>query len=132
MISFKQGIRLYGIRPEMVVILIVCYEVFQRHNQACVVTSVSDGHRGTPSLHNVGDNQLPESFALDLRSVHITDLTMKNRILGDLKVNLPFCDVLLHAVAGGAEHYHVEFDPKDDPVFQAKKQAWKNGEDVNF
>lgn len=129
--SFKPTVLLYGLRPEMVVIHGVVKSIFDRHSMGCVITSGRDSHDGLVSLHSCGGD-VPVCFALDYRSIHIADPFVKQRILTDLKTELPFCDIILHAVGGGAEHYHIEFDPKHDKVFQDKKAAWKRGENVNW
>jgi len=112
---------------------LIVAEVFSTHGQACIVTSGRDSADGRlgKTLHDAGLN-VPACFARDYSSIHITDQTIKNRILLELKSRLPFCDVLLHSVQGGAEHFHIEVDPKNDPIFQAKKAAWKNGENVTW
>ena len=48
------------------------------------------------------------------------------QILEDLKKALPCCDIVLEHLGKDQEHYHVEFDPKDDPKFQADKLIYRN------
>lgn len=133
-ITYKPGMLLYGLRTEMLLAHFTVAAVFEKHGQACNVTSGGDSADGRVSatLHAAGTEDHPVIFALDYSAVHITDSGTQQRILLDLQTYLPFCDVVLHAVAGGVIHYHIEFDPKHDKVFQAKKAAWKAGQQVTW
>lgn len=132
--TVKKYVLLYGLRAEMLFAHSIVKEVFDKHGQACNITSGRDSVDGrvNKTLHDAGNSEVPAIFALDYSSLHITDSGIKQRILLDLKTSLPFCDILLHSVAGSVEHFHIEFDPKDDPVFQAKKELWKSGKQVNW
>jgi len=134
MITYKPTVLLYGARPEMVLAHFTVVAVFEKYGQACNVTSGRDSFDGRVSktLHDAGNENVPAIFAFDYSSVHITDNGIKQSILRDLQTYLPFCDVLLHSVAGSVEHFHIEFDPKNDKVFQDKKAAWKAGRNVTW
>ena len=64
--SIKQGVKLYGIKPEMSAVDSVVTSVFAKHGIDCVITSgvrPADGK----SLHGAG-------FAYDYRANHIDDI----------------------------------------------------------
>ena len=114
--SIKQGVKLYGIKPEMSAVDSVVTSIFAKHGIDCVITSgvrPADGK----SLHGAG-------FAYDYRANHIDDIAMRDRILGELEESLPQCDILLHG-EGDNIHFHIEHDPKDDALFQADKAFYK-------
>ena len=114
--SIKHNVSLYGIKPEMADVDSVVKSVFSRHELDCVVTSAVRPPDGL-SLHGAG-------FAKDYRANHIKQQDVRELLLSVLKKSLPMCDILLHG-EGANIHYHVEFDPKDDPQFQADKAFYK-------
>lgn len=118
MLTIKEGVRLYGTRPEMVLVNIVVASVFNKYGYECVITSGVGKIHGDKSLHPVG-------LADDYRSKHIKTLDEKVAILNDLNNCLPCCDILLEYLNQEQEHLHIEFDPKDDPQFQADKAIYK-------
>ena len=132
MITYKPSVLIYGLRPEMLLAHITVVAVFEKYGQACNVSSGGDSADGRvgKTLHAAGTDEHPVIFALDYSAVHITNGGIQQDILRDLQTYLPFCDVLLHAVGSSPLHYHVEFDPKYDKVFQDKKAKWKAGQPV--
>lgn len=98
----KDGVRVHGLRPEMVIVLLAAYEVFEATlGVELVVTSAIDGKHSRGSLHYVGQ-------ALDLRIRHMTEgepekaaVALRARLGKDY-------DVILES-----NHIHVEFQPKD-------------------
>jgi hypothetical protein len=116
----------------MLLVHLTVKDIFDKYSQALNVTSGRDSADGrvNKTLHDATINGVPAIFAIDYSSVHITDGGTKQRILQDLKTFLPFCDVVLHSVAGSVEHFHIEFDPKNDKLFQDKKELWKAGQQV--
>lgn len=97
MIKLKHGVRIAGIRPEMVLALQIADGLFAAANLDCVVTSVIEGRHGRNSLHFVG-------CAVDLRRRGITD---GRKFASDLSEALgaDFDVVLVET------HIHVEFQP---------------------
>lgn len=97
----KPGVRIFGIRPEIVVALSVADGVYREAVQReMVVTSVIDGQHMDGSLHYAG-------AAADLRTHDLTEAQawgitelLKLRLGGDF-------DVILEA-----DHIHIEFQPK--------------------
>lgn len=95
----KPGARLNGLRPEMVVALLLAREVCAVHDHELVITSALDGEHQRASLHYVG-------CALDLRRpASPTTAAAIAKELGDALGN--DYDVILEA-----DHIHVEFQPK--------------------
>lgn len=114
----KSDVILYGMRPEMAIVYAIAKSVFEKHGYGCVITSAVGKKHGDKSLH-------PPGFAHDYRSKHINELQMKYQILSELKQALPQCDILLEYVDKPEEHYHCEFDPKNDERFQQDKEEYK-------
>jgi len=105
MLSLKPGIKIYGIKPEILLGLIIIERVFDSLNIPCVVTSPannSEAHSSTNSLHYTGqaiDIRLPSRYnpsaGLDKS---VTD-SIRN-VLGEE------FDVVLES-----NHIHVEYQP---------------------
>lgn len=113
----KHTVKLFGIQPEMVMIHIEVRGVFLNLGYECVFTSGLDSHEGRVSFHNIG-------FALDYRTKHMPEWA-KIQLIDELKRAIPMCDFGIHSPGTDDEHLHVEFDPKNDPEFVAKKAEWK-------
>lgn len=95
----KTGVRVFGMRPEIVLALMIAKDVYTMHGQAAafVVTSVMEGAHSRASIHYTGG-------AADLRRPVIKTA----EIVADLKLKLgDDFDVVLES-----DHIHVEFQPK--------------------
>lgn len=100
MISFKDGVPLGGLQPDMLYAVDKCKDIFGDYKYDLIITSTTDGKHMANSLHYVG-------FAIDLRTRHIQkrhleEMThaLKDRLGRDY-------DVILER-----NHWHVEFDPE--------------------
>lgn len=102
MMEIKPGVKLKGIRPEILVALMVARDVYHVYGQELVVTCGLDGHENRPqSLHNSG-------LAVDLRTRIFPTETQKRVVADELQKKLgDEFDVVLEV-----DHIHVEFDPK--------------------
>lgn len=95
----KEGTRISGISPEIVLALILTERVFQRFGAELVITSITDGTHSANSLHYKG-------LAFDARTRDIEKSKLKDlaeqvhAALGDE------FDVVLED-----DHLHVELDP---------------------
>lgn len=101
MIALKKGVRIFGIRPEMVFAHSIVAEVYKEFDRDCIITSCTEGKHSKGSEHYKGD-------ALDYRIRHLISgeaerihAQIKERLGGDF-------DVVLEKT-----HIHIEFDPKD-------------------
>lgn len=118
--GIKAGVRVYGIRPEMVLCDSVVRDVFKAHSIPCWRTSIVRP-KNKASLH-------PEGFATDYRTRHIVGTRRRatiDAIHEDLKEALPCCDIVFEKEGEEQEHFHIEFDPKDDPEFRRNKEIYK-------
>lgn len=98
--KIKSGVRVFGIRPEMVLALGIAEPLFIKAGVEMVVTAVIDGKHSRGSLHYAG-------AAADLRIRHLP-LGGAENIYGDLISALGSdYDVVLEK-----SHIHIEFQPK--------------------
>lgn len=109
--TLKQGVRLAGLQPQMLVALMVVSEVFDDVCADTVVTSCNDSQHSRGSLHFKG-------LAFDFRTKHVMAAqvpTLIRRIKAALGDEY---DVVLENFTGDDnardlnEHLHVEWDPK--------------------
>ena len=115
--AIKPGVKIYGIRPEMVVVDSIVRSIYNDHKFGCVITSGVGKKHSEFSLHYPG-------FANDYRTKHIP-IEAKYAIIADIRKALPCCDVVFEHEGKAQEHLHVEFDPKDDENFRAAKMIYK-------
>ena len=95
--SLKPGVRVLGIRPEMVLALRIVEAVYQAHGAPFVITSVMEGTHKRASLHYLGcaaDLRLPPQDAASI-------VAEAKAALGE------DYDVILEG-----DHIHLEYDPK--------------------
>jgi hypothetical protein len=107
MLSFKHGVRIRGISPELIVGWSVANQVFDKFGFDCMVTSCNDRHHSRGSRHYRGD-------AVDLRSKHVP-VEKKRQIEQEVQrrlAPLEDFDFFLEAAGTDNEHYHLQFRPK--------------------
>ncbi len=99
--QLKPGVRLNGIKPEMVMACMIINSVFESRNKNFVITSCTDGKHSIGSKHYSG-------YAIDCRTRHL--LTSEaDHITIDIKKALgDDFDVVLES-----NHIHIEFHPKE-------------------
>lgn len=102
-LSIKDGVRLQGLRPEMIVALIVANDVFREMGFDCVVTAGVDGSHSRGSEHYKGD-------ALDFRTRHIA--TGLHKDIGE-KIQARLGKDYDVVMEQNPPHAHLEYDPKD-------------------
>lgn len=107
MIRLKEGVRVHGIRPEMILAIAVARDVWLRHSaDELVVTSVIDGPHKRASFHYSGN-------AVDFR-VHNLPAVYRAAAVIELRERLgPDYDVIHEAIGQPNEHVHVEHEPKE-------------------
>jgi hypothetical protein len=94
----KEGVRLQGLQPQMVVALLAAYHIWEQHGDLLTVTSCVDGKHSHTSLHYAG-------CALDFRTRDIKDQEIKTMALKAALGN--DFDVL-----DEDDHIHVEYQPR--------------------
>ncbi|MCP3683884.1 MAG: hypothetical protein GY861_14470 [bacterium] len=96
----KSGVKIAGIRPEMVYALMIADRIYQEYGLECVLTSCMEGKHRRGSLHYVG-------LAIDLRSRDMSD-TVKIEVINKLQKKLgENFDVVKSKYC-----LHLEFNPK--------------------
>jgi hypothetical protein len=105
-VILKDGVKILGIRPELLVALIAAERVFGRKGHELVLTSVTDGVHSAKSLHLSG-------AAFDVRTLADPAIgAQEAKAIRDevaMALGRQF-DVVLE---GSPPHLHVEFQPKD-------------------
>lgn len=96
----KTGVRILGLRPELVLGLVIADSVYIKHKQDCVVTSVVEGTHSRASIHYAGG-------AFDLRTRNISEEIL-DILVSDLDAALgDDFDVVKES-----DHLHCEYQPK--------------------
>lgn len=97
----KKGVRIFGIKPELTLGLIIAEGVYLKHGIELVITSVIDSKHGQHSLHYVG-------YAVDLRTRDFKDKEEQLAVCRELRDALGNdFDVVLEK-----DHIHLEFQPQ--------------------
>ena len=91
------SVRVQGIRPELVVALMITSQVHIEHGREFVITSITDGKHSTTSLHYCG-------CAFDCRVYGLYDKDVRDEIKARLNNDY---DVILED-----NHIHIEFQPR--------------------
>jgi hypothetical protein len=100
--QLKTGVRPTGLRPELLLALIVAAEVWKSLDEELVITSLNDSKHSATSLHYDGR-------AADLRTNYFTD-EEKQHAAAKLRSALgsnPDYDVVVES-----DHIHLEYQPK--------------------
>ena len=95
--KFKEGVKVFGIRQEALLILMCAETVWARQGEEVVCTSVVDGSHSVASLHFAG-------CAVDLR---IWGLDVEKAAAELREALTDEYDVVVEA-----DHIHVEYQPK--------------------
>lgn len=96
--KIKAGVKVTGLRPELLLALMVAEGVWQAEGQELVITSVIDGKHSATSLHYAGQ-------AADLRIWGLADHV---KTAAKLKESLGED----YDVIAEGDHVHVEFQPR--------------------
>lgn len=106
MIRLKTGVRLLGLRPEMVLAHGIIAAAFAEHGHDCTVSTGIEGTHSPGSEHYAGlalDYRLNDVQPVEHRVVIVT--TVRDALGADF-------DVLHESRGTPNEHLHVEYDPK--------------------
>ncbi len=98
----KSGVRVGGIRPEMVLAYLIAAPILVKHGQEAVITSCTDGKHSKTSRHYIG-------CAIDLRTRDMDDVTAD-------KAALAIANALggEYYVAFEKNHIHLQFNSSAD------------------
>lgn len=98
----KEGVNPFGIRPELMMALLVADEVWKDFGENLVVTSINDSKHSDTSLHYAGQ-------AADLRTRHWSPLVASDAAskLREYLGGNPDYDVIVEKT-----HIHLEYQPK--------------------
>lgn len=108
MITFKAGVSILGMRPELLIGLLNLQEIFNSIAAPMIVTSCTDGTHGPHSLHYQG-------LAADIRSQHLSSHE-KELVLSRFQFSQQSqFDFILEQPGHPNEHFHLEFDPENSP-----------------
>lgn len=97
-VSFKDGVNLKGLQPEMLHAIDVAAKVWEESNLILTITSAREGQHGAHSHHYKG-------LAIDVR---IHDIAGS---VGDYVCRLRDALGPEYQVIGEATHIHIEYDP---------------------
>lgn len=94
----QDGARVAGLRPEIIIALMVASEIYHTYDLTCELTCGTDSKHKEGSLHYVG-------LAIDIA---LPPANVKDKIFSELRMNLEDeFDVVLEG-----NHIHIEFQPK--------------------
>ena len=101
MLFLKAGVRITGLRPEILLAAVAAERVYEKAGYECTITSCMDGTHMAGSLHYKG-------AAIDLRTKHVAHAIELKQIVDRVKECLGAdFDVVVET-----DHLHIEFDPK--------------------
>jgi hypothetical protein len=99
-VNFKQGVKVAGLKPEIVLAAIVANEVYAVEGHSLTITSGTDGEHMPGSRHYTGQ-------AIDIRTRILTD-TETETVANEIRKRLTDeYDVVFEG-----NHIHIEFDPE--------------------
>lgn len=98
----KKGVTLSGVKPELVIGLMVADTIYLADGEDLTVTSITDGKHSKSSRHYIG-------LAADLRTNDISKLNT-DIILMQLRERLPEFYILLENEGTPNEHIHMQFN----------------------
>jgi len=107
MISLKLGVRVQGLRPEILLAIMVAEGIWLKHDIELVITSGIEGKHTRGSEHYSG-------AAVDIRMNNVPQILRESVVhlvansLGD------DYDVLWEGAGTLGEHLHIEYDPKKE------------------
>ena len=100
MIRFKQGTKVFGIRPELIMAILVAEGVYNKYSTDLVLTSVVGGRHSFTSLHYTG-------CAFDIRTRELNPDHIEEIGEAIRQALTSEYDVVVER-----DHIHIEFQPK--------------------
>ncbi len=98
--KLKPGVKLLGIRPELLVAIMIVDSIYQKHGQELVVTSVTDGVHKQHSTHYVGNG-------FDARTRFFSEVE-KADVAEEIKEDFEGTDFYLF---WHTTHFHIGYKP---------------------
>lgn len=107
-VHLKEGVRISGVRPELLIGVVVACGVYERMRETFVITAMLDGKHMDGSLHYKGlafDCRLPSWYQQPRPAVVPTpeDHALQEELKRELGDDF---DVVLEG-----DHIHIEYDP---------------------
>jgi len=100
MLVIKQGVRVTGIRPEIMLAVITANDACREAGVDCVITSVIEGKHDIGSLHYAG-------AAIDIRTRNMS-AEQQHTVVNLLSLSLGDDYDVVHE----SDHIHIEWQPK--------------------
>jgi hypothetical protein len=100
MLMLKPGVRITGLRPEILLAVVAAERAYQEIGHDCMVTACVDGKHMTGSLHYAGQ-------AVDLRTRDVPPADLPKLVARIRDCVGADYDVILEN-----DHLHIEFQPK--------------------
>ena len=97
------SVSLTGIRPELVMGLVMAESHWPHRESELIITSANDARHSATSLHYAG-------AAVDIRSWNVDDKVALRKSITEA-LGLDF-DFILEEQGGPNEHFHLEWQPK--------------------
>jgi hypothetical protein len=101
MLELKSDVRINGLKPELLLGIMIVHSVFVQTGKHCTITSVTEGKHSWGSLHYAG-------YACDFRIKTLTEVEQGNVYR--------LCDKMLGAdfdFVKEVTHFHLEYQPKE-------------------
>jgi hypothetical protein len=101
MLSIKAGVKVEGMRPEILLAAVAAERVYEKAGFECMITSCVEGQHMAGSLHYKG-------AAIDLRTKNVPHPAELKQIVDRIKQ----CLGVDYDVVVETDHLHIEYDPK--------------------
>lgn len=100
--NLKNCVSATGLRPELLLAILIAERVYQKHGHTLTVTSLLDGRHSKTSLHYAGQ-------AADFRT---TAANIPNSTIDAIVTDLRKALTVDYDVVKEADHIHLEFQPR--------------------
>lgn len=95
------SVNVIGLRPEMLLAIMICKEVYAEERTELVITSINDGVHSLTSLHYSG-------CAIDLRTRNFKSKAHAKNVADKINDRL----TIDYDVVAEADHIHLEYQPR--------------------